>query len=195
MEHKKAHQFLLRSAKKNSFHSLVDYLESAQPIEISQTKMSLVNYLTSVVVSQQLSTKAAKKIWLRVKAVLDESRTKVETLHDELRSSGLSNSKAMYVIGLHQNQALVGLTRSKIKKMPYDKFDELLMSNKGIGPWSVHMTKIFYLGDPDVFPLNDLGIKHAHQKLFNGHAMEENFYEVFRPWRTYLSLYMWRSLN
>ena len=27
------------------------------------------------------------------------------------------------------------------------------------------------------------------------HAMDENFYEQFSPWRTYLSLIMWNSID
>jgi DNA-3-methyladenine glycosylase II len=79
--------------------------------------------------------------------------------------------------------------------MSVEDFQTLLLANKGIGPWSVQMARMFFLGDPDILPLNDLGIKHAHQNLFRGHPMNKNFYEQFSPWRTYLSLIMWRSLS
>ena len=39
------------------------------------------------------------------------------------------------------------------------EFENLLLANKGIGPWSVQMARMFYLGDADVMPINDLGIK------------------------------------
>ena len=57
------------------------------------------------------------------------------------------------------------------------------------------MARMFFLGDPDILPINDLGIKHAHEHLFSDHVMDENFYEQFSPWRTYLSLIMWNSID
>lgn len=80
-------------------------------------------------------------------------------------------------------------------KMSNIEFESLLLANKGIGPWSVQMARMFYLGDADVMPINDLGIKHAHEHFFSEHALNEKFYEPFRPWRTYLSLFMWQSLS
>ena len=75
------------------------------------------------------------------------------------------------------------------------EFENLLISNKGIGPWSVQMARMFYLGDADVMPINDLGIKNAHKYFFSEYDLSERFYEPFRPWRTYLSLFMWQSLS
>ena len=87
------------------------------------------------------------------------------------------------------------MQRSDLKELSNIEFEELLTSNKGIGPWSVHMARIFFLGDRDVIPINDLGIKHAHEYFFSEHEMTEKFYEPFGPWRTYLSLLMWKSLS
>mgnify|MGYP001212379098 CR=1 FL=1 len=194
MESDIAHKILLRIAKEKNFDLLEKYLQKSEPVEINLSSLPLVEYLSSVVVSQQLSTKAAKTIWSRVHPIIN-AHTNYQNLETALQSAGLSKSKSNYVIGLINNLDLSSLQRIDLKQLSNIEFENLLISNKGIGPWSVHMTRMFFLGDTDVMPINDLGIKHAHEYFFSEHEMNEKFYEPFRPWRTYLSLLMWKSLS
>ena len=194
MESDKAHKALLKISTEKNFGLLRRYLEKSEPIEIKLSSLPLVEYLSSVVVSQQLSTKAAKTIWSRVHPLV-KSYTNYANLDAELRLGGLSRSKANYVIGLIGNLNLSTLQKNDLMKMSNIEFESLLLANKGIGPWSVQMARMFYLGDADVMPINYLGIKHAHEHFFSEHALNEKFYEPFRPWRTYLSLFMWQSLS
>ena len=194
MESKKALKSLIEIAKNKKFEALNEHLLNTQPITINLSSLNFVHYLVSVVVSQQLSTKSARTIWLRVMPLLDKPLTS-KNFKENLREAGLSGPKAQYVVGLLNNKELALVDRKKLLNMSAEDFQTLLLANKGIGPWSVQMARMFFLGDPDILPLNDLGIKHAHQNLFRGHPMNENFYEQFSPWRTYLSLIMWRSLS
>ena len=194
MESDKAHKALLKISTEKNFDLLRRYLEKSEPREIKLSSLPLVEYLSSVVVSQQLSTKAAKTIWSRVHPLV-KSYTNYANLDTELRLAGLSRSKANYVIELLGNLNLSTLQKNDLMKMSNIEFESLLLANKGIGPWSVQMARMFYLGDADVMPINDLGIKHAHEHFFSEHALNEKFYEPFRPWRTYLSLFMWQSLS
>jgi len=194
MESSKAHKDLLKISRKKNFDLLRKYLQKSEPVEIKLSSLSLVEYLSSVVVSQQLSTKAAKTIWSRVHPII-QSHKNYQNLEIELHSAGLSKSKANYVIGLIANLHLSTLQRGDLTDITNIEFENLLIANKGIGPWSVHMARMFYLGDTDVMPINDLGIKHAHEYFFSKYELSEKFYEPFRPWRTYLSLLMWKSLS
>ena len=194
MESDNAYKTLLRVSKEKNFNLLEKYLQESEPVEINLSALPLVEYLSSVVVSQQLSTKAAKTIWSRVHPIIN-AHTNYQNLETELHSAGLSKSKANYVIGLLNNLKLSSLQRNDLKELSKIEFENLLTANKGIGPWSVHMARMFFLGDTDVMPINDLGIKHAHEYFFSEHEMSEKFYEPFRPWRTYLSLLMWKSLS
>ena len=194
MESDKAYKALLKISKEKNFKLLRRYLEKSEPIQIKVSSLPLIEYLSSVVVSQQLSTKAAKTIWSRVHPII-KSHTNFTNLDKELRLAGLSRSKANYVIGLIENFNLSAMQRNDLIHISNIEFENLLITNKGIGPWSVQMARMFYLGDADVMPINDLGIKHAHEHFFSEHALNEKFYEPFRPWRTYLSLFMWQSLS
>ena len=194
MESEKAYRSLLKVSKEKKFIKLEKYLQQSQSIEIKLSSLPLVEYLVSVVVSQQLSTKAAKTIWSRVHPIV-KNHTDYENLEIKLREVGLSKSKANYVIGLIGNSYLSSLQRADLLEKSHVEIEKMLIENKGIGPWSVNIARMFYLGDADVMPINDLGIKYAHKKFFPEHELDEKFYEPFKPYRTYLSLFMWKSLS
>ena len=194
MESEKAYRSLLKVSKEKKFNKLEKYLQQSKLIEIKLSSLPLVEYLASVVVSQQLSTKAAKTIWSRVHPIV-KNHTDYENLEIKLREAGLSKSKANYVIGLISNSYLSSLQRADLLEKSNIEIEKILIENKGIGPWSVNIARMFYLGDADVMPINDLGIKYAHKKFFPQHELDEKFYEPFKPYRTYLSLFMWKSLS
>ena len=194
MESEEAYRSLLKVSKEKKFIKLEKYLQQSKSIEIKLSSLPFVEYLASVVVSQQLSTKAAKTIWSRVHPIV-KNYTDYENLEITLREAGLSISKANYVIGLIGNSYLSSLQRADLLEKSSIELEKTLIDNKGIGPWSVNMTRMFYLGDADVMPINDLGIKYAHRKFFPEHELDEKFYEPFQPYRTYLSLFMWKSLS
>ena len=194
MESEKAYRSLLKVSKEKKFFKLEKYLQQSKLIEIKLSSLPLVEYLASVVVSQQLSTKAAKTIWSRVHPIV-KNHTDYENLEIKLREAGLSKSKANYVIGLIGNSYLSSLQRADLLQKSNIEIEKMLIENKGIGPWSVNIARMFYLGDADVMPINDLGIKHAHKKFFPEYELDEKFYEPFKPYRTYLSLFMWKSLS
>ena len=105
MESKKAYEQLLKISKNKKFEILSDYLKNSKPVKINTTSLNFVPYLISVVVSQQLSTKAAKTIWSRVMPLISKS-TQSKNFRENLRIAGLSGSKATYVIGLLENKEL-----------------------------------------------------------------------------------------
>ena len=194
MESKEAFKSLIEISKNKKFNKLSEHLLNSSPIEINISTLDFVPYLISVVVSQQLSTKAARTIWSRVLPLLSQS-PKAKNFKENLRGAGLSSRKTEYVLGLLSNKGLSSINKKQLMDMSPEDFEKLLLVNKGIGPWSVQMARMFFLGDPDILPIDDLGIKHAHQNLFLTHAMNEDFYKQFSPWRTYMSLIMWNSLS
>ena len=57
------------------------------------------------------------------------------------------------------------------------------------------MSRIFFIGDPDIFSILDLGLKNAHKKMFPQEPYNQDFYKEFSPYRSYICLYMWRVLE
>jgi len=72
-----------------------------------------------------------------------------------------------------------------------------LLSVPGIGPWTASYIAMRALGDPDAYPLGDVGLRRALEQ--RGHrldrAAEEWLAETWRPWRSYAVVHLWRSLD
>jgi DNA-3-methyladenine glycosylase II len=71
---------------------------------------------------------------------------------------------------------------------------------RGIGPWTVHMLLIFYLGRPDVMPTGDYAIRAGFKKLYRKRQdpAPEAILKHARRWQPYRSVaswYLWRSLD
>ena len=65
---------------------------------------------------------------------------------------------------------------------------------RGVGPWTLAMVGMRGVGDPDAFPLTDLGVMKAWNALAGGAKLESHL-SRWRPWRAYAANLLWRSLN
>ncbi|MCP5065774.1 MAG: DNA-3-methyladenine glycosylase 2 family protein [bacterium] len=74
-----------------------------------------------------------------------------------------------------------------------DAVQEALCQLPGIGPWTAQVIALRALGDPDVFPAGDLGLRKAlgtdgnlaTEREANARA------QAWRPWRAYAALWLW----
>ena len=64
-----------------------------------------------------------------------------------------------------------------------------LAALRGIGPWTVEMVAMRSLGDPDAFPVTDLGMRRAAERL--GVVDLPALARAWRPWRAYATQYLW----
>lgn len=156
--------------------------------------------LVSSIVGQQLSGKAAKTIFDRVKARVGKMTPKNVLAVDapDLRKCGLSNSKASYVRNLAQHVIDGKLHLTKFTTHPDEAIIEELVAVKGIGRWTAEMFLMFALARPDVFPLDDLGIVKGMEKLTGKQMAKSEMAEFatrWAPWRTVASWYVWRALD
>lgn len=157
--------------------------------------------LFASIVSQQLSTKVADIIWGRfadlVKTPEDPKVVKKFSV-EQLRSVGLSNSKANYILAIAN-----GVTDGTVLLDHLDNLDDEtviteLTQLKGVGRWTAEMFLIFTLARPDVFSVGDLGLRNAADKLFNKkltHSELLEFSEAWSPHRSAVSLALWYSLD
>jgi len=197
MESDQAYKTLLILTKKYKFDELHRHIRNIGPLKIKLSKLKFDHHLCKIIVGQQISTKAADAIWARVKKILEGKLPKnpTQNLQKRLKGAGLSARKVDYMIGIIYNEEITGSNRRKLKTKSTEDFSNLLLSIRGIGKWTVDMSRIFYLGDSDVMPLTDLGIIYAHKIAFPKEKIEEEFYKQFSPYNSYLSLFMWRLLE
>ena len=178
--------------------------------------------LVSGILSQQVSGAAAKSIKRKFIGLfngntegaesewsfpLPEDVAKVDVPF--LRTAGLSQRKAEYVIGLSEKFASGELTARWLMEAPYDEMVEKLVAVRGLGKWSVEMFACFALKRMDVFSLGDLGVQRGvgvvlgrdvkKLKTKGGkwkYATEKemsDFAEPFAPYRSLLMWYMWKA--
>jgi AraC family transcriptional regulator of adaptative response / DNA-3-methyladenine glycosylase II len=77
----------------------------------------------------------------------------------------------------------------------WDRARSQLGALPGIGPWTVEMIAMRALGDPDAFPVGDLGVRWAASDLgLSGTpAALTRHAERWRPWRAYAVQYLWAT--
>jgi DNA-3-methyladenine glycosylase II len=159
--------------------------------------------LLKAIVSQQLSTKAARTIYTRLLALFDGVPTPVAlaaATDAQLRAVGLSGQKLRYMRDLSERVQEGSLALHALDAMSDDEVIVALTQVKGIGRWTAEMFLMFRLHRPDVLPVGDLGIVKAVQKAYGLRKTPtpdrlSQIGEAWRPYRSVACWYLWRSLN
>lgn len=155
------------------------------------------------IVYQQLTGQVAAQILGRVLHLFDDRFPAPDELLKtsiiKLRSAGLSEAKVRYLKDLARNA--VGGTIpnrfSELKRLDNEQIIERLTHVQGVGRWTVEMMLLFRMGRPDVFPLGDYAVCKAMSQVFHkGRAVNKQTLqkraELWRPFRTIVSWYLWR---
>jgi DNA-3-methyladenine glycosylase II len=163
----------------------------------------LFRSLTTAIVSQQLSAKAADTIIGRLEATLAPAggvtpEGVLATSHEALRAAGLSNAKARYLRSLAETVLAGEIELQCLHELEDEAVVEQLTRVKGIGRWTAEMFLIFSLGRPDVLSTGDFGIRSAVRRLYGLPALPtpDELRTIAAPWRPYTStalLLLWRS--
>lgn len=169
--------------------------------------------LVSSIVSQQISTSAARTIRQRL---VDEVTHRSEVANhktagltpaslllfeiNELRELGVSRQKATYILDLAEKVDSEAVDLKSIGRLADDEAIDHLIQVKGIGRWTAQMFLMFSLARLDVLPVDDLGIKNAVQKHYRlkklpDAARLELIAQPWRPYATIASWYLWQSLD
>ncbi len=169
-----------------------------------QRRRNRFQALVFSILAQQISGKAAAAIRGRLLDYLKPQQLSPSAIAkltlQELRSIGLSQQKASYVLDLAQRVNSGELHLPRMSRMPDEGVIEALTQVKGIGVWTAQMFLIFSLGRPDVFPHDDLGVRVAIRNLYGLDELpnKEVSHKIAAPWRPYASVaswYCWRSLE
>jgi len=173
------------------------------PYELRGTRNAF-QVMLETIVSQQLSTHAARAIYRRVAAATGgrvPTATAVLALSEaELLACGLSRSKVVYARSVAAAFSSRRFDRRSFERTGDDDVMQTLTAIKGVGEWSAHMFLIFALNRLDVFPVGDLGLRKAMAARYGlRRSARPNRYhriaDAWRPYRTIGSLYLWRSYD
>lgn len=159
--------------------------------------------LLRAIVGQQLSTKAARTIYLRVLDLFGGTTPTPEQLLDaseeDLRGCGLSGRKTEYVRDLAAHVLGGELELDRLGELGDEEVVEEIVAVRGLGRWTAEMFLLFHLQRPDVLSGGDLGIRKAIQVEYGLEEMPTptRVIEIGEPWRPHrslASLYLWESL-
>jgi DNA-3-methyladenine glycosylase II len=173
---------------------------------VPATSLRPFDALAESIAYQQLNGKAAASIWKRVRALYPkrkglDPKQLLATPDATLRAAGLSRAKVAAIKDLAA-KTLDGTVPSgrALLKMSNDDIIARLTQVRGIGRWTVEMLLLFDLGRPDVWPVDDYGVRKGFAKTFRRRKLPTpkqlmKIGEKWRPYRSFAAWYFWRALD
>ncbi|MBL4906557.1 MAG: DNA-3-methyladenine glycosylase 2 family protein [Sneathiella sp.] len=165
----------------------------------SRTQPPGFEYLTKIIIEQQVSLASAAAIWKRMKAAINPfTPERVLTFSEEmLRELGLSRQKAVYCRALADDIIADRISLSALPVMNDFDVHKTLTSVKGIGRWTAEIYMIACLNRQDIWPAGDVALKVSlqHLKGLESRPSIEDMdahSELWRPYRTIAARILWR---
>jgi DNA-3-methyladenine glycosylase II len=161
--------------------------------------------LLSAVAHQQVHARAALAMLGRLQALSGgtlPAPAALLALSDEaLRSCGFSGGKiaAMRDVATKAAGGVIP-SRARALRLSDDELISRLITIRGVGQWTVEMLLIFTLRRPDVFPVDDFGVREGYRLVHGLEAQPKpkafiTIGQAFAPYRSTASLYLWKAAN
>jgi methylated-DNA-[protein]-cysteine S-methyltransferase len=196
----------------------VAHLRNADPVlaklidEVGPFRMrlrsarSIFVALVEAIVYQQLNGKAAASIFARVCALFPvaqglNAEQILRTSDAKLRAAGLSTNKLLSIRDLARKTVDGAIpTLTQAHRMDDEELIERLTQVRGIGRWTVEMLLISRLGRPDVWPVDDYGIRAGFAALLGKRKFPAPKDLIkpgakWKPYRSVASWYLWRAAD
>ena len=175
---------------------LAEVIESVGHIERAGDT-DLFSSVVHHIIGQQISTKAQRTIWGRMKERFgditpeDIDRADIE----ELQSMGMTFRKAEYIKDFCGKVHRGEFDLEAVRDMPDDEAIRYLASLKGIGVWTAEMLLLFCLQRPDILSYDDLAIQRGMRMVYHHRKIDRKLFEKYRrrlsPYCSVASLYFW----
>ena len=159
------------------------------------------------VIGQQISVAGARTVAGRIAQLFGDALvvplgdvvrlfpTPQQLAEAPVEEAGMPRARAEAIRGLAR--ALVADERVLDSSASLDETVEILCALRGFGPWTAHYVAMRALGQPDAFPIGDLGLRKAasgNGTLLPAATLTARA-EVWRPWRAYAAVHLWTSLG
>lgn len=153
--------------------------------------------LVHSIAGQQISTKAHRTVWKRVKAALGEVTPEnvLKLTPEELQGAGLSFRKVAYIRSAAQKIISGEFSVERLYGMSDSEVEASLSQLEGVGRWSAQMLMLFSMCRPDILSIQDLGIQRGLRMLYGHEKITPDLFEKYRkrysPYCSVASLYLW----
>ena len=166
-------------------------------------KIDPFNELVNIVISQFISTKAAKGIKEKMLKQLNEESFKILSFRNltvsQIKSLGLSKNKAKSIKSLvlffSQNPNSKNLYRMSVE----ERYDNLIKIF-GIGKWSIEMFEMFCVRNKNIFSSGDAAIRVAMEELrmvkkTSDFEKYDKYAKKWDPYKTIACLHLWHFIE
>jgi len=170
--------------------------------ELRAPSDSAFEALMRAIVFQQLAGAAASAIHGRVITALGGTPVPEAVLASKpetLRAAGLSANKLAALIDLAAKFVDGTVPTHDLDGMSDDEIVERLVAVRGVGRWTAEMFLIFQLRRPDVWPVDDLGVRNGWARIHDLAAAPTPkqlavLGDPLRPHRSTAAWYCWRAM-
>ena len=172
-------------------------------LQFSIKKIDPFNELVNIVISQFISTKAAKGIKEKMLNQLNEESFKILSFKNltvsQIKSLGLSKNKAKSIKSLvlffSQNPNSKNLYKMSVE----ERYDNLIKIF-GIGKWSIEMFEMFCVRNKNIFSSGDAAIRVAMEELkmvkkTSDFEKYDKYAKKWDPYKTIACLHLWHFIE
>ena len=194
----KAEKSLIESDSK-----LGKVIENNGHLKFSIKKIDPFNELVNIVISQFISTKAAKGIKEKMLKQLNEESFKILSFKNltvsQIKSLGLSKNKAKSIKSLVLFFSQNPNSKNLYRLSEEERYDNLIKIF-GIGKWSIEMFEMFCVRNKNIFSSGDAAIRVAMEELemvkkTNDFEKYDKYAKRWDPYKTIACLHLWHFIE
>ena len=178
-------------------------IENNGHLQFSIKKIDPFNELVNIVISQFISTKAAKGIKEKMLKQLNEESFRILSFKNltvsQIKSLGLSKNKAKSIKSLVLFFSQNPNSKNLYKLSEEERYDNLIKIF-GIGKWSIEMFEMFSVRNKNIFSSGDAAIRVAMEELrmvkkTKDFEKYEKYAKKWDPYKTIACLHLWRFIE
>ena len=178
-------------------------IENNGHLKFSIKKIDPFNELVNIVISQFISTKAAKGIKEKMLKQLNEESFKILSFKNltvsQIKSLGLSKNKAKSIKSLVLFFGQNPNSKNLYRLSEEERYDNLIKIF-GIGKWSIEMFEMFYIRNKNIFSSGDAAIRVAMEELemvkkTNDFEKYDEYAKRWDPYKTIACLHLWHFIE
>ena len=178
-------------------------IENNGHLQFSIKKIDPFNELVNIVISQFISTKAAKGIKEKMLKQLNEESFKILSFKNltisQIKNLGLSKNKAKSIKSLVLFFSQNPNSKNLYMLSEEERYDNLIKIF-GIGKWSIEMFEMFYIRNKNIFSSGDAAIRVAMEELemvkkTNDFENYDTYAKRWDPYKTNACLPHWHFIE
>ena len=172
-------------------------------LKFSIKKIDPFNELVNIVISQFISTKAAKGIKEKMLKQLNEESFKILSFKNltvnQIKSLGLSKNKAKSIKSLVLFFSQNPNSKNLYRLSEEERYDNLIKIF-GIGKWSIEMFEMFCVRNKNIFSSGDAAIRVAMEELrmvkkTSDFEKYDKYAKKWDPYKTIACLHLWHFIE